>query len=64
VLAAFLCLRFRFVLYWRETVGAKAAHRMLVKLTPGLEGGKAFRKSWIVVANFFERNTLAEKIAI
>ncbi len=35
--AAFLCLRFRFVLYWRKTVGAKAAHRTLVKLTPGLK---------------------------
>jgi hypothetical protein len=32
---SFLCLRFRFVLYWRKTVGAKAARRMLVKLTPG-----------------------------
>jgi hypothetical protein len=33
--AAFLCLCFRFVLYWRKTVGTKAARRMLVKLTPG-----------------------------
>jgi hypothetical protein len=32
VSAAFLCLRFRFVLYWRKTVGAKAEHRTLVKL--------------------------------
>ncbi len=32
--AAFLCLCFRFVLYWRKTVGVKAAHRTLVKLTP------------------------------
>ncbi len=33
--AAFLCLQFRFVLYRCKTVGAKAARRMLVKLTPG-----------------------------
>jgi hypothetical protein len=30
-----LCLPFRFVLYWRKTVGEKAAHRTLVKLTLG-----------------------------
>ncbi len=34
---SFFCLRFRFVLYKRKTVGAKAAHRTLVKLTPGLD---------------------------
>jgi hypothetical protein len=34
--AAFLCLRFGFVLYWRKTVGAKAALRMLMKLSPGV----------------------------
>ncbi len=33
--AAFLCLHFRFVLYWHKTVGTKAARRTLVKLTPG-----------------------------
>jgi hypothetical protein len=31
----FLCLSYRFVLYWRKTVGAKAARRTLVKLIPG-----------------------------
>ncbi len=31
-LAAFLCLRFRFVLYWCKTVGVKAAHITLMKL--------------------------------
>jgi hypothetical protein len=36
--AAFLCLRFRFVLYWRKPTGAKAARRTLVKLTPGVRG--------------------------
>ncbi len=33
--AAFLCLHFRFVLYWRKTVGAKAVRRTLLKLSPG-----------------------------
>jgi hypothetical protein len=31
---AFLCLHFRFVLYWRKTVSTKTVHRMLVKLSP------------------------------
>jgi hypothetical protein len=34
--AAFLCLRFRFVLYWCKPTGAKAARRTLMKLSPGL----------------------------
>ncbi len=33
---SFLCLDFRFVLYWRKTVDAKAVRRTLVKLTPDL----------------------------
>jgi len=33
--AAFMCLQFGFVIFWREDFGAKAAHKMLVKLTPG-----------------------------
>jgi hypothetical protein len=34
--AAFMCLRFRFrLLYWRKTVSAKAAFRMLVKFDHG-----------------------------
>jgi hypothetical protein len=36
-LAAFLCLYFRFVLYWRKHTCAKAARKMLVKLTLGLD---------------------------
>jgi hypothetical protein len=30
---AFLYLDFRFVLFWRKNIGAKAASNMLVKLT-------------------------------
>jgi hypothetical protein len=32
--AAFMCLQFGFVMFWRKDFGAKAAHKMLVKLTP------------------------------
>jgi hypothetical protein len=32
----FLYLDLRFVLFWCKNIGAKAAHNMLVKLTPGL----------------------------
>jgi len=33
--AAFLYLQFGFVIFWRKDYGAKAAHKMLVKLTKG-----------------------------
>ncbi len=33
---AFLCLHFRFVLYWCKTVGAKSAHRTLITLNPNV----------------------------
>jgi hypothetical protein len=33
--AAFMCLQFEFVNFWRKDFGAKAAHKMLVKLTQG-----------------------------
>ncbi len=29
------CLQFGFVIFWRKDFGTKAAHKMLVKLTPG-----------------------------
>jgi len=32
---AFMCLQFGFVIFWRKDFGPKAAHKMLVKLTPG-----------------------------
>jgi hypothetical protein len=34
LLAAFTYGSFRFVLYWRKALGAKAEHRMLMKLNP------------------------------
>ncbi len=30
----FMCLQFGFVIFWQKDFGAKAAHKMLVKLTP------------------------------
>jgi hypothetical protein len=33
--AALMCLQFGFLIFWRKDFGAKAAHKMLVKLTPG-----------------------------
>jgi hypothetical protein len=32
---AFMCLQFGFVIFWRKDFGTKAAHKMLVELTPG-----------------------------
>jgi hypothetical protein len=31
--AAFMCLQFGFVIFWRKDFGTKAAHKILVKLT-------------------------------
>ncbi len=33
--AAFMCLKFVFVIFWQKDFGAKAALKMLVKLTLG-----------------------------
>ncbi len=33
--APIICLQFGFVIFWQKDLGAKAAHKMLVKLTPG-----------------------------
>jgi hypothetical protein len=30
-----MCLQFGFVNFWQKDFGTKAAHKMLVKLTPG-----------------------------
>jgi hypothetical protein len=30
-----MCLQFGFEIFWQKDFGAKAAHKMLVKLTPG-----------------------------
>jgi hypothetical protein len=35
ICAAFMCLQFRFVTFWLNDFGAKAARKMLAKLTLG-----------------------------
>jgi len=35
--ATFLLLKFGFVSFWRKNFGKKAAHKMLMKLTPGFD---------------------------
>jgi hypothetical protein len=34
--AAFMCLQLGFVIFWQKDFGAKAAHKMLVKLAHGV----------------------------
>jgi hypothetical protein len=31
-----MCLQFGFVIFWQKDFGAKAAHKILAKLTPGI----------------------------
>ena len=38
ICTAFKRLQFGFVIFWRKDFGTKAAHKMLVKLTPGWKG--------------------------
>jgi hypothetical protein len=45
ICAAFLCLQFGFVIFWPKDFGAKAAHKMLVKLTPSLYNQNNGRES-------------------
>ncbi len=42
--AAFMCLQFGFLIFWRKDFGTKAAHKMLVKLTPV---GSFLRTPWL-----------------
>jgi hypothetical protein len=43
ICTAFKCLQFGFVNFWRKDFGTKAAHKMLVKLTPCLQFFKGIR---------------------
>ena len=38
----FICLQFRFVIFWPKEIGTKTAHKMLVKLTTGIR-----LRSWL-----------------
>ncbi len=46
--AAFMCLQFGFEIFLAKDFGAKAAHKMLVKLTPGANIIKIPRKFTMV----------------
>jgi hypothetical protein len=37
-----MCLQFGFVIFWQKDIGAKAAHKMLVKLTPDVIMGPRY----------------------
>jgi hypothetical protein len=50
--APFMCLQFGFVIFWQKDFGAKAAHIMLVKLTPA---SKAVAGTVIMEQIIFER---------
>jgi hypothetical protein len=52
-----MCLQFRSVNFWRKEFGAKAAHKMLVKLTPGVSIGPKF----VLHFQFSENYKIANK---
>ena len=71
--APFMCLQFGFVIFWRKDFGAKAAHKMLVKLTPGYQRCSLFKwsfngkRSFIILAAVLfhqQRNQEAARKAI
>jgi hypothetical protein len=53
-----MCLQFRFVIFWQKDFGAKAAHKMLVKLTPGVNFIKHFPSSLMPRPNKLDRLSL------
>jgi hypothetical protein len=55
----FMCLQFGFVIFWQNDLGAKAAHKMLVKLTPGVNLLTLFGKlDYFTNRRFFSPNAL------
>ena len=48
ICAPFMCLQFGFVIFWRKDFGAKAAHKMLVKLTPGVNFIKFLHAAFLI----------------
>jgi hypothetical protein len=51
--AAFMCLQFGFVIFWQKDFGAKAAHKILVKLTSALLGARLVRELEIHLVVYF-----------
>jgi hypothetical protein len=52
-----MCLQFGFLIFWPKDFGAKAGHKMLVKLTPG--GCMGPNYVWQVL--FSEKHKIAKK---
>jgi hypothetical protein len=59
---AFFCLNFRFVLFWRKIISAKAALKMLVKLTPGPFSQERFQKRHIAPVRSIHQSRMSDKI--
>ncbi len=55
---AFTCSQFGFVIFWQKDFGAKAAHKMLVKLTPGLHSLAQNNQNRLAVTNTLMNVTL------
>jgi len=47
--AAFLLLQFGFVIFWQKKIGAKAAHKMLVKITSVVNFTKILRAAFMSI---------------
>jgi len=43
-LSSFSLVTFGFVIFWRQNIGEKVAHKMLMKSTPGYQGKSVFNK--------------------
>jgi hypothetical protein len=56
----FLYLHFRFLFSWSSDIGTKAAHKMLVKLTP-LSHGRIFK---ILLRFFFYRSSFKQDLIL
>ncbi len=48
---AFMCLQFGFVIFGGKDLGVKAAHKMLVKLTPGIGKKQNIKHSSLLCRN-------------
>jgi hypothetical protein len=44
-----MCLQCGFVIFWQKDLGAKAAHKMSVKLTPGGSMGPGYVLQLLVI---------------
>jgi hypothetical protein len=56
-----MCLKFGFVIFWQKDFGAKAAHKMLVKLTPGVTFTARVTRTLVKNCQIFQK--IAQKVA-